>query len=160
MTNITTNDPGRTLPPKLAEFGESLLRIADRAREAQGLEPFGEDMHVFMRAVTSAFAGADDRGSVCVRLFDVARRMGLEVGEDEEAYDADIRAHLEELARWGLAAAGAPAEGARPLAPLMLDEGAGGLASRLILRGSSPRSSALRLRSCGSPRSLRARFPM
>ena len=131
MTNITTNDPGRTLPPKLAEFGESLLRIADRAREAQGLEPFGEDMHVFMRAVTSAFAGADDRGSVCVRLFDVARRMGLEVGEDEEAYDADIRAHLEELARWGLAAAGAPAEGARPLAPLMLDEGAGGLASRL-----------------------------
>ena len=111
MTNITTNDPGRTLPPKLAEFGESLLRIADRAREAQGLEPFGEDMHVFMRAVTSAFAGADDRGSVCVRLFDVARRMGLEVGEDEEAYDADIRAHLEELARWGLAAAGAPAEG-------------------------------------------------
>ena len=110
MTNITTNDPGRTLPPKLAEFGESLLRIADRAREAQGLEPFGEDMHVFMRAVTSAFAGADDRGSVCVRLFDVARRMGLEVGEDEEAYDADIRAHLEELARWGLAAAGAPAE--------------------------------------------------
>lgn len=50
MTNITTNDPGRTLPPKLAEFGESLLRIADRAREAQGLEPFGEDMHVFMRA--------------------------------------------------------------------------------------------------------------
>lgn len=57
--------------------------------------------------------------------------MGLEVGEDEEAYDADIRAHLEELARWGLAAAGAPAEGARPLAPLMLDEGAGGLASRL-----------------------------
>lgn len=131
MTNITTNDPGRTLPPKLAEFGESLLRIADRAREEQGLEPFGEDMHVFMRAVTSAFAGADDRGSVCVRLFDVARRMGLEVGEDEEAYDADIRAHLEELARWGLAAAGAPAEGARPLAPLMLDEGAGGLASRL-----------------------------
>lgn len=131
MTNITTNDPGRTLPPKLAEFGESLLRIADRAREAQGLEPFGEDMHVFMRAVTSAFSGADDRGSVCVRLFDVARRMGLEVGEDEEAYDADIRAHLEELARWGLAAAGAPAEGARPLAPLMLDEGAGGLASRL-----------------------------
>ena len=128
MTNITTNDPGRTLPPKLAEFGESLLRIADRAREVQGLEPFGEDMHVFMRAVTSAFAGADDRGSVCVRLFDVARRMGLEVGEDEEAYDADIRAHLEELARWGLAAAGAPAEGARPLAPLVLDEGAGGLA--------------------------------
>ena len=118
MTNITTNDPGRTLPPKLAEFGESLLRIADRAREAQGLEPFGEDMHVFMRAVTSAFAGADDRGSVCVRLFDVARRMGLEVGEDEEAYDADIRAHLEELARWGLAAAGAPAEGAHPLAPV------------------------------------------
>ena len=46
MTNITTNDPGRTLPPKLAEFGESLLRIADRAREAQGLEPFGEDMHL------------------------------------------------------------------------------------------------------------------
>ena len=44
MTNITTNDPGRTLPPKLAEFGESLLRIADRAREVQGLEPFGEDM--------------------------------------------------------------------------------------------------------------------
>ena len=37
MTNITTNDPGRTLPPKLAEFGESLLRIADRAREEQGL---------------------------------------------------------------------------------------------------------------------------
>ena len=51
MTNITTNDPGRTLPPKLAEFGESLLRIADRAREAQGLEPFGEDMHVFLSLI-------------------------------------------------------------------------------------------------------------
>ena len=128
MTNITTNDPGRMLPPAL-ELGEA-LRVAESCARG-GLEPFGEDMHVFMRAVTSAFAGADDRGSVCVRLFDVARRMGLEVGDNEETYDADIRAHLEELARWGLAAAGAPAEGARPLAPLVLDEGAGGLASRL-----------------------------
>ena len=108
MTNITTNDPGRTLPPKLAEFGESLLRIADRAREAQGLEPFGEDMHVFMRAVTSAFAGADDRGSVCVRLFDVARRMGLEVGEEGPAYDAANPALHDDNARWGLPGPGAP----------------------------------------------------
>ena len=158
MTNITTNDPGRTLPPKLAEFGESLLRIADRAREAQGLEPFGEDMHVFMRAVTSAFAGADDRGSVCVRLFDVARRMGLEVGEDEEAYDADIRVPLEELAG-GLPLRAHPQRARAPWRPSCSAKAQAGLPPDFILRGSSPRSSALRLRSCGSPRSLRARFP-
>lgn len=142
MTNITTtNDPGRTLAPKLSELGEALLRIADRAREAAGEAPFGDDMHAFMRAVTTAFAGADDRGSVCVRLLDVARRMGLDADGDPGAHDAEIRAHLAELARWGLADAGAPeAEsasgpcpdlGPRPAAPLKLDEGEGGLASRL-----------------------------
>lgn len=136
MTNITTtNDPGRTLAPKLSQFGEALLRIADRAREAAGEAPFGDDMHAFMRAVTSAFAGADDRGSVCVRLLDVARRMGLDADGDPGAYDADIRAHLAQLARWGLADAGAAAPAADlgpcPAAPLKLDEGEGGLASRL-----------------------------
>lgn len=140
MTNITTtNDPGRTLAPKLSQFGEALLRIADRAREAAGEAPFGDDMHAFMRAVTSAFAGADDRGSVCVRLLDVARRMGLDADGDPGAHDAEIRAHLAELARWGLADAGAPEAasgpgpdlGPRPAAPLKLDEGEGGLASRL-----------------------------
>ena len=136
MTNITTtNDPGRTLAPKLSELGEALLRIADRAREAAGEAPFGDDMHAFMRAVTTAFAGADDRGSVCVRLLDVARRMGLDADGDPGAYDADIRAHLAQLARWGLADAGAVAPAADlgpcPAAPLKLDEGEGGLASRL-----------------------------
>ncbi len=136
MTNITTtNDPGRTLAPKLSELGEALLRIADRAREAAGEASFGDDMHAFMRAVTTAFAGADDRGSVCVRLLDVARRMGLDADGDPGAYDADIRAHLAQLARWGLADAGAVAPAADlgpcPAAPLKLDEGEGGLASRL-----------------------------
>lgn len=159
MTNITTNDPGRTLPPKLAELGEALLRIADRARVAQGLKPFDEDMHVFMRAVTSAFAGADDRGSVCVRLFDVARRMGFEVGDDEDAYDADIRAHIEELARWELAVAGAPVEGTRPFAPLVLDEGVGGLASRLYFARFFAEEQRLAAALVRIARSLRVRFP-
>lgn len=135
MTINTLNDPGRTLPPKLSAFGEALLRIADRARARAGQPPFGDDMHAFMLAATSAFAGADDRGSVCVRLLDVARRMGLDAEADPDGCDAAIRGHLAELAQWGIADSGLPAdaeaEGVRSVAPLRLDEGEGGLKSRL-----------------------------
>ncbi|MFR6359866.1 MAG: exodeoxyribonuclease V subunit alpha [Sutterella wadsworthensis] len=159
MTNITTNDPGRTLPPKLAEFGESLLRIADRAREVQGLEPFGEDMHVFMRAVTSAFAGADDRGSVCVRLSTLRAAWALRSGRTRRRTTRTSARISKSSPAGGLPLRVHPQRARAPWRPSCSTKAQAGLPPDFILRGSSPRSSALRLRSCGSPRSLPRTLP-
>ena len=60
----------------LRALGEALLRLADRARVNAGVEPFDETMHVFVEAMMDAFATADARGSVCVSLWEVARKWG------------------------------------------------------------------------------------
>lgn len=116
----------------LRALGEALLRLADRARVNAGVEPFDETMHVFVEAMMDAFATADARGSVCVSLGEVARKWGYERDADEDEVNQAIREKLDELAQWQLLADAAASDTASVHnQPLTLDEGPGGLDSRL-----------------------------
>ena len=116
----------------LRALGEALLRLADRARVNAGVEPFDETMHVFVEAMMDAFATADARGSVCVSLWEVARKWGYERDADEDEVNQAIREKLGELAQWQLLADAAASDTASVHnQPLTLDEGPGGLDSRL-----------------------------
>lgn len=116
----------------LRALGEALLRLADRARVNAGVEPFDETMHVFVEAMMDAFATADARGSVCVSLGEVARKWGYERDADEDEVNQAIREKLGELAQWQLLADAAASDTASVHnQPLTLDEGPGGLDSRL-----------------------------
>lgn len=115
----------------LHALGEALLRLGDRARIEAGQKAFDDEMHQFMAAMMAAFATADARGSVCVSLGEVAKKWGYDREADATLVDTLIRDKLTDLAEWQLLAMSPAGEVSAQTQPLTLDEGPGGLASRL-----------------------------
>lgn len=129
MTELHSTGVARLLKP-LHALGEALLRVADRAREKAGLPPFDAEAHDLMAALTSAFAAADDRGSVCVSLADVAERWSSTAEAAPVDADRRLRGALDAFEAAGLLRKRGDGNVALD-APLILDEGEGGLQSRL-----------------------------